>query len=50
LCYLLSPLGAKEQKEKLWTEDKDRKARNTERIQRSTGKEEVGGYKMAHTR
>jgi len=49
LCYLLSPLGAKEQKEKLWTEDKDRKSRSTERIQRRTGKE-GGGHKMARTR
>jgi len=36
---LLLVLGAKEQKEQLWTDDKDRKARNIERTQRTGRKE-----------
>jgi len=32
----------------VWTEDKDRKARSTERTPRRTGKDV--GHKMAHTR
>jgi hypothetical protein len=49
---LLLFLGAKEQKEQLWTDVKDRKARNIEMTQRTGRKEADSPFldKMAHTR